>query len=233
MAVNKELKHRVLNEYPELVYKMVSLSRLDYAKWVLRDSEYTDSAIMTVLGIDDQEYSELCLIEDEVNLLWFAEPDIVDEARRIAHAYNARKQRLKKRIDKMFKSGDDCFFLTLTFNDDSLKLKPAVRRKYVARYLASVGIDYAANIDFGEEFSREHYHAIVQWNGGEFRPFDMVWKGKTYSSWGYGFLGVEKCQISTVDVTRLAKYTAKLTNHAFKESASGSSMIYARCTKKS
>lgn len=232
MAVNKELKHRVLNEYPELVYKMVSLSRLDYAKWVLRDSEYTDAAIITVLGIDEKEYVELCQIEDEVNLLWFAVPDVVDEARRIAHAYNARKQRLKKRIQKMFNSGYDCYFLTLTFNDEALMLKPTVRRKYVARYLASVGFDYVANIDFGEEYSREHYHAVVQWNGADFCPFDMVWKGKTYSSWGYGFLGVEKCQLSLVDITKLAKYTAKLTNHAFKESASGSSMIYARCTIK-
>ena len=111
-------------------------------------------------------------------------------------------------------------FLTLTFNDETLRdTTDKERRVLVSRYLKSFGCSYVANVDYGKENHREHYHAVIN--------TDRI----DYSSWHkYGAIDGEKIRNRNIqsDKTRLAKYICKLSNHAIKETTKRSSLIYSR-----
>lgn len=117
----------------------------------------------------------------------------------------------------MLKSEHGCVFVTLTFTDEVLASTSAeTRRRYVQRYLKSQaqGRKYVANIDFGKENHREHYHAVVE---GRLDPLQ----------WSYGALNVKQVR-KTSKPAALAKYVAKLSNHAIKETCKRSVLIYSR-----
>lgn len=139
------------------------------------------------------------------------ESDII-ECRRINHAKWTKNKRLNDKLCKMINfaqvSGNDVLFLTLTFNDDSLQnLNAQVRRKYVAKFLKENSFLYVGNIDFGEEYGREHFHAVVvgQVNCSEWHP--------------YGAIKIQHVKLTAYCGKVLAKYVTKLTNHAIKECA--------------
>lgn len=136
------------------------------------------------------------------------------EAEKINNATYHRSKRLKQRIEIML-AFNKCQFLTLTFTDKVLaSTSELTRRRYVTRYLDSLnGSDYVANIDFGEENGREHYHAVV--------AIDFF----DYTTWTYGNLDGEVCN---KNAKALGQYVAKLTNHAIKETTKRSSLIYCR-----
>lgn len=136
------------------------------------------------------------------------------EAQRVVHSDTTRVIRLKSRI-RDFLSRGNCSFLTLTFTDEVLAHTSAeTRRRYVSRYLKSQSDYYVANIDFGAQNGREHYHAVIV--------------GKAdHSSWTYGAINF-KFIVPTSDPTKLAKYVAKLTNHAIKETTKRNVLIYSR-----
>ncbi len=137
------------------------------------------------------------------------------EAQKINYAFYSRVKRLKKKIAKMLESGN-CIFLTFTFTDEVLaKTNEDTRRQKVRRYLSSYNCEYVANIDFGKKNGREHYHALIQCNNVDYNAFD------------YGALNGERVR-STNDFVKLAKYISKLTNHAIKDTAKGSRIIYNR-----
>lgn len=140
------------------------------------------------------------------------------EAQKINHAEYERKNRLKNKITEMLLTGE-CLFITFTFNNITLlTTKPSSRRKFVQRYLASYSNNYVANIDFGKEKGREHYHAVIQTNFID--P----------NAWKYGHLDVERVhKINSEE--KLANYIAKLTNHAVKETTKRNVMIYGRVKK--
>ena len=80
-----------------------------------------------------------------------------------------------------------------------------------------VKIMNVANKDFGARNGREHYHAAV------------LLKGKIdYSKWKYGCLNGQKIRLNGMSDVRLAKYIAKLTNHAIKETCKRNVLIYSR-----
>ena len=139
-------------------------------------------------------------------------------AEKLNKAKYERVKRLKKRIKKMLTC--DCLFLTLTFSDKKIDLKTTkreTRRKYVQRFLNDLKTNYVANIDFGEKNGREHYHALVMAS-----DIDLT-------KWIYGAINVK--HVITKDDhtnTRIAKYIAKLTNHAIKESVGNSRLLYSR-----
>lgn len=137
---------------------------------------------------------------------------------------SSRKQKKKRITDKFgtyIRSGN-CQFLTLTFKDDVLKsTTPETRRLYVARFLKANGVQYIANVDFGEKKQREHYHAII------------LAKKINYSEWHiYGGLKAEKIRATQRDCDRASKYLAKLTNHALKVTGCVPRLIYSRVDKK-
>lgn len=142
------------------------------------------------------------------NSFWIVYPDWMKDARKISVGIENRKQ-AKKRTNKyllgMFESYDELYFVTLTFNEDTMQnTTEQTRRKYVSRYLNENCRDYYANIDYGAENGREHYHAVV---------CDRLDLEKWHK---YGGIYVTKIRKSKRDVRKVATYIRKLTNHANK-----------------
>lgn len=137
--------------------------------------------------------------------------DIFEIARNFATGQRKRAQRCKARTGEFVEHGN-AWFITLTFKDDVLvSTSRQTRRKYVSRFLKSVSSRYVANIDFGRENEREHYHAIIE---SESKPNLEAWQK------AYGFTDCKKVRNSETDVLKTAKYTAKLSLHALKSSTS-------------
>ena len=137
------------------------------------------------------------------------------EAEKINTASLKRNQRLKKRIASYINSGN-CLFLTLTFNDDVLSsTNEETRRKYVRRWLKSYSNCFVANIDYGLEHEREHYHAVMVY------PLRI-----DTTEWPYGFANIKKVKIGSE--TAVAKYINKLTNHAIKNTSKRNALIYSQ-----
>ena len=142
----------------------------------------------------------------------------------IASALNKSKYEKKKRL-KDFISAlilKPCIFLTINFNDTYLNnTKKETRRQHIFRYLNSFGVPYCANIDFGSEKEREHYHAIIQ--------LETIPTGKN-CEWvqkNRGCIYAERVR-SEKDFKKLAEYILKFVNHATKETTRGNSVIYSR-----
>ena len=122
---------------------------------------------------------------------------------------------------------NDCLFLTFTFRDKTLNNTSAyTRRRYVKYFLNALNVPYVANIDFGKKNEREHYHAVVQIGRVD------------YSKWKYGAINGIKIRndikydddgvITSESVEKIARYVAKLTNHAIKETTRRSVIMYSR-----
>lgn len=140
----------------------------------------------------------------------------VEEARKINRSSYYRVKRLKERIETYLSNGQ-CIWVTLTFTEETLaKTSQETRRRYVARYLKEESNCYVANIDFGKENEREHYHAVV------------VGDHLDFSKWTYGFIYAKKCYDPNGSPLRLSKYVSKLTNHAIKETTKRQCYIYSR-----
>lgn len=158
--------------------------------------------------------------------------------RAIYNNHKSRSSRLRKKIEKWNTIGS-LYFLTLTFSPDALERSSEdSRRQAVRRYLSDLGLLFCANVDFGDQNQREHYHAVIcspedlpgSWvkdKGQLFlsSPFFEAWAS------GYGFYNLQRILLDpeTCDSKRISKYISKLTNHALKKSATGSRFI---CNRK-
>lgn len=200
---NYELKAHVLNDYSEVLKLQREHSRLVYL------DTYTDVKIDAQYKETVSEMVSYFFDDDEALQIWL-------EAERINLAYYARVKRLKVRISSMLREGR-CYFLTLTFSDATLeRVSAKTRRRYVTYFLKSLSDTYVANIDFGSQNQREHYHAVVLAD-----RVDM-------SAWNcFGFSKALKIA-SEDDFTPLAKYISKLTNHAVKATTNGCRAIYSK-----
>lgn len=139
------------------------------------------------------------------------------ESKKINAAFYSRSRRLWKRIYALMITGQ-CLFLTMTFTDKILNTTTyEIRRRYVREYLKSQSDYYIANIDFGEQNGREHYHAII------------LSDGINYHEWHrFGAIKGLKVHNGIDDAKRLSKYVSKLTNHAIKETTGQNRIIYGR-----
>ena len=163
---------------------------------------------------DDPQGIYMQLLKDETDEVTFT------ASRLVSDSLKARKQRAQRKVAKWVVSGWS-YFLTLTFNDDCLARTSAnTRRQLVTRFLNSFGTPYIANVDYGSENGREHYHAII------YLPCD----GKPdFSSWcRNGFFQSRLIRPDEGDSNAVAKYVCKLTNHAFKASTTGSGRYVAQ-----
>lgn len=153
-------------------------------------------------------------------------------------AYYHRLGRLRNRIERMCNIG--CCFLTLTFDDVQLgKHSPAIRRKRVQQFLNGFEVPYIANIDFGSENGREHYHAVIcapleqlaleRWKRG-YVYYEEVGSNRVYRADKGIHERPRKRRDDTpeYDGSRTAKYMNKLTNHALKETTKGQKIMYCR-----
>ena len=144
----------------------------------------------------------------------------------------------RRKVGRAIRSGN-AYFGTLTFKDEVLEnTTEETRRTYVARELKAIGFKYVANIDYGGENGREHYHFILEplpfmlatWKNGEREYVDMP----DLQNWceKYGFVSIEKIGDTEKDEKKVAKYTAKLSAHALKRSTMQGSkrprLIYSR-----
>lgn len=119
-----------------------------------------------------------------------------------------RVKRLRAKVVEIV-TDHEALFLSLTFTDDVMaKTSPETRRKYISRFLGAFKVPYIANLDYGEDFGREHYHALIQ------IAFIDNSQGK---AWPYGNLDFVK--IWNKDDLRLSRYVTKLTYHAMKQPA--------------
>lgn len=140
----------------------------------------------------------------------------LEEARRINSANAKRVIRLNKRIEQYLNSGC-CIWLTLTFTNEVLsKTTQETRKQYVRKYLKSQSCSYVANIDYGNENEREHYHAVVL--------ADYV----DMAQWSYGYAYTERIKNHLKSSIKISKYVSKLTNHAIKETTRRCCYIYSR-----
>ena len=131
----------------------------------------------------------------------------INEGMRLYENYRKRNQRLRKRISNIIDC--DSLFLTFTFTDDVLNsTSQDTRQIYVRRFLKSISKNYVANVDFGKENGREHYHAVC-----------LVSEKVDYTSWKYGALNGERVRKNSSPLA-LAKYVNKLVYHATKETTS-------------
>lgn len=211
--VDYAFKAKVLNEHADLLKKAKKASLLTYAI-----NQYEENGIlMHCLTHSNGDFttSRDLLFECIENGL----KDEYLEAVKINKASFERTNRLKKRVANMLLSGD-CLFLTLTFTDDTLNSTSAdTRRQYVRKYLKSCNCDYVANIDFGSQNHREHYHALVNIGNIDFESWHK-----------YGAILAERVRNKNIEKnkTRLSKYICKLSNHAIKETTKRSALIYSR-----
>lgn len=155
-----------------------------------------------------QELKEYC---DFTNL-----SNELKECSRINHANFERVKRLKDRVSNILSTGC-ASFVTLTFTNQVFNdTNELTRRKYVSRWLRSFGVPYVANIDYGKNTNREHYHAVI----GCLIPS---------KSWCYGFSDIELIKTNNDnDIICLSKYVSKLTNHAIKETTKRCALLYSR-----
>lgn len=138
-----------------------------------------------------------------------------DCARRLIKSKQEKTKKVKERITDIV-INNNAVFVTLTFNDDILqRTSKETRRRYVSRYLKSQCSVYVANIDYGADFGREHYHAVVN---GRINP----------QMWLYGALNVQKMHNTSKDAEKISKYITKLTLHAVKHTTKNEKLIYSK-----
>lgn len=181
--------------------------RLSYCIFRLKDKNLSDSQKIELID----EYDALfAFYDDKMDL---------DKSLKDYDKYKHKTFRVRRKILKMMVLGS-CSFLTLTFTDDVLNsTSEETRRRYVSRFLKSISTDYVANIDWGKQNGREHYHAVVLGT-----DFEMVGWDK------YGFSNCKKVAINddTTNSSRMSKYIYKLSNHATKLSTQRKKIIYSR-----
>lgn len=141
--------------------------------------------------------------------------DTVDKMFKRACSDSRIITRLRSRIELMLNLGD-CIFLTFTFTDTSLsKYNTDYLRLCVKRYLNLYSALYIANVDYGKENGRIHFHAVALTGHVNFK------------AWKFGSINAQRVH-SVEDSLCLARYVTKLSNHALKESTRRQSIIYSR-----
>lgn len=142
---------------------------------------------------------------------------IRDICEQLNNSYYCRYKRLRDRISDMF-DVFDCTFVTLTFEDKYLSSSLDTKKEYVKRFLSSFDMPYVANVDYGSTNGRIHFHAVIASHREQIEN----------EPWKYGFQYCESCRTDIDDEKRLAKYVAKLSAHALKDTTKNSRLIYSR-----
>jgi hypothetical protein len=215
-----------------LPQKVNQIEKSLYARTLL---DSTGEILHTTLDYDTALRERCFLLEQD--------PDAYSECEKIIKARYKKASRVRSKLSQMLRNNDTVVFLTLTFSDETLRnTTEQTRRRYVTRFLGSFASDYVANIDFGKTNGREHYHAVANalaphdsWSQYGFIFSEYVKDGKTDCKprnvpKRYKDLPPDEQRrlMSNDDEKRLAKYIAKLSNHAIKETNRRSVLIYSK-----
>ena len=142
---------------------------------------------------------------------------------RLWAANKQRNKRLEQRVSRLVYS-ENAIFLTLTFNDAFLKrnCSPQTLRRYMSRFLKEQCCDYVANIDFGEDNDRVHYHALVVPKNSS---IDFARYREMFDNSNINAKRVRQAERS---VTGIGLYINKFTLHALKDNGHYQRLIYSR-----
>lgn len=144
-----------------------------------------------------------------------SEDKTLDCGRLLVRSRYEKRKRIEKHITNLVLSGK-ALFVTLTFDNDTLeKTTREKRRRLIQRYLKNNCSHYVANIDFGKDKGREHYHAIVE-NKINLKAYKL------------GSIDVEHIKASDLSLELTSKYINKLTSHALKQNAIDTRLIFSR-----
>lgn len=128
-----------------------------------------------------------------------------DCARLLVEAKKRRKYRILKYLEPIKDKSVISYFVTLDFRSEALELAYNERKKEVTQYLRSQFDHGVANVDYGSQYGREHFHAIC-WNDCAFEQPDL-------SRWKLG--DHPDCRI-VADADDTVDYMLKLVNHSLK-----------------
>lgn len=149
------------------------------------------------------------------------------------HAKKVKAKRMEQDIIKALSKGYGYMFATLTFEDKYInKREPRTRRKYIKKYLEQFD-GYIANIDYGKDNGREHYHAIIfikseildhfetEIHKDKKKQFCHYLKKEQLPVWKYGHYSLEKEYKNLQNEEdksprKLSNYIAKINNHSLK-----------------
>ena len=159
---------------------------------------------------------------------------------RYARALNAsrwkKSERVANRIADYLRSfGGFVFFMTFTFTDKALsRTSEDTRRQYVRKTLKKFFKGYLANVDYGTDKGREHYHAVgflPCYNNADKIKGPLAGDlAKSYweETLKLGFADAEPVRNRADSPIKLGKYVAKLTNHALKKHIKQPRLIFSR-----
>lgn len=176
------------------------------------DSLSDDEFVYTFLNLFNKDIN-LCSVCPYQRLIYESiNPIMISMLQRRSNSFQEKKRRLQKRIDFMLSNGN-CIFVTLTLSRDDYSF--SYIRNAVTKFLRQFEF-YVANADWGKTNGRLHYHAVIM--------ADHV----DHMSWSLGLINFKRVYVSEKSCKKLAKYVAKLTNHAVKDSVQGSRCIYSK-----
>lgn len=152
-------------------------------------------------------------------------------------AQDRKRQRTIKKIYEIIKN-KDAIFLTLSFNDATMKSTNAeTRKRYIKNYLRNETALYIANIDYGAKNKREHYHAIIKASTLKYdyleryyNDYSLINKYVNLDTYKYGnikadFIGVA---YGFKNDESIRKTATDLYNHSIKETTENNKLIYSR-----
>lgn len=155
-------------------------------------------------------YDDVLILRHYVKSLLVVFPSWTDDFRemeRLLLNIRQKKKRIKKALADIFLNGFDVCFLTLTFNNDSLKLNERYLRECVSKLLNDVSFDFLANVDYGKKNGRMHFHAVI-----DLKPGSVI-------EWKFGFFKLVRVRNTSGSIRKLSNYICKFTNHAGKLTA--------------
>lgn len=174
---------------------------------------------MQYIGLKDlRENGDTYNLEMSEQVLSKFTKDEADACYQLNHAKYSRKVRLKEYIELMLQKFNKVYFITLTFSDKYMSSSDETKRKYATRCLKAKTPYYIANVDYGKEFGRLHYHAITT------QPL-------TQEDWKYGFINCQEIRNTPTDAEKVAKYCVKFSNHAIKDTNKTQKCLYSKSLK--
>lgn len=121
------------------------------------------------------------------------------------------RQRLRTMEDKAKEHDAKMLFVTFTFNDETLSKNTEESLKvYTRRFLKKHCLDYLANVDFGKQNKRIHFHAVAVCK-------DVLPYQEWFQECNYGVMKAEYIRFENDnEEKRMSKYINKLSLHAIK-----------------
>lgn len=221
---NKEEKHFLkqqvmtngsLHEYKSSLYQ---LKKFRFNNLITYENPHTGELVKFLTNEDQIIYFDIQLQLEENIAKKYSRLELT-VCKKLTQSRYDQSYRIRKRIAPMVESGKSVF-ITLTFTDEVLNTTTAkTRAVYVARYLKSQNIEYVANIDYGEDNGREHYHAV---GSNRINP----------TQWLYGACNVKPIKVGANSIKAIPQYISKLTNHAIKASTKRPRLIVSRVSNR-